>query len=56
MKHRKDYREKCVFSIDPASCTDIDDALHITELKNGNFEVGIHIADVSVFCEKKQKR
>lgn len=39
-------------SIDPPGCTDIDDALHIRELPNGNFEVGVHIADVSHFVQE----
>ncbi|KAI0982858.1 hypothetical protein GJ496_006504 [Pomphorhynchus laevis] len=39
----------CLFSIDPPGCTDIDDALHFTILPNGNFEIGVHIADVSYF-------
>ena len=30
-------------------CTDIDDALHVVDLPNGNYEVGVHIADVSHF-------
>lgn len=35
--------------MDPPGCTDIDDALHCRQLSNGNFEVGVHIADVSYF-------
>ena len=38
-----------VCSIDPQGCTDIDDALHCRELEGGNFEVGVHIADVTYF-------
>ncbi len=38
-----------VCSIDPIGCKDIDDALHCIKLNNGNFEVGVHIADVSHF-------
>ncbi|KAL2522031.1 ribonuclease II family protein [Forsythia ovata] len=38
-----------VFSVDPPGCKDIDDALHCTTLPNGNFEVGVHIADVTNF-------
>ena len=37
------------FSVDPPGCTDIDDALHSRVLENGNWEVGVHIADVSHF-------
>lgn len=35
--------------MDPPGCTDIDDALHCRSLPNGNFDVGVHIADVSHF-------
>lgn len=48
-KGRKDLRELLVCSIDPPGCQDIDDALHARQLPNGNFEVGVHIADVSHF-------
>ncbi|KAJ9650225.1 exosome catalytic subunit dis3 [Neophaeococcomyces mojaviensis] len=46
---RKDLRDLLVCSIDPPGCQDIDDALHARQLPNGNFEVGVHIADVSHF-------
>ncbi|XP_029458877.1 exosome complex exonuclease RRP44 [Rhinatrema bivittatum] len=49
MKHREDLRHLCVCSVDPPGCTDIDDALHCRDLKNGNIDVGVHIADVSYF-------
>lgn len=48
-KGRADYRSKPVCSIDPPGCQDIDDALHALPLANGNFEVGVHIADVTHF-------
>ncbi|KAJ3105535.1 aconitate hydratase [Phlyctochytrium planicorne] len=48
---REDFRHLNVCSIDPPGCTDIDDTLHATELPNGNFEVGVHIADVSHFVQ-----
>lgn len=48
-KGRKDLRHLLVCSIDPPKCQDIDDALHARPLPNGNFEVGVHIADVSHF-------
>lgn len=35
--------------MDPIGCKDIDDALHCRILENGNYEVGVHIADVSHF-------
>jgi ribonuclease R len=44
---RRDMRDTFTTTIDPADAKDFDDALSIKELPNGNFEVGIHIADVS---------
>eukprot|EP00300_Choanocystis_sp_HF-7_P013762 c18439_g1_i1.p1 GENE.c18439_g1_i1~~c18439_g1_i1.p1 ORF type:complete len:968 (+),score=237.71 c18439_g1_i1:29-2932(+) len=48
---RLDLRSVRICSIDPPGCTDIDDALHCRLLENGNFEVGVHIADVSHFVK-----
>ncbi len=50
-KGRRDLRDLLVCSIDPVGCQDIDDALHVRPLPNGNFEVGVHIADVSHFVK-----
>ncbi|KAI9804348.1 MAG: exosome catalytic subunit dis3 [Piccolia ochrophora] len=50
-KDRKDMRDLLICSIDPPNCQDIDDALHARKLPNGNFEVGVHIADVSHFVK-----
>jgi exosome complex exonuclease DIS3/RRP44 len=50
-KGRKDLRHLLVCSIDPPGCQDIDDALHARPLPNGNYEVGVHIADVSHFVK-----
>jgi len=47
IKLRKDCRTVCTFTIDPADAKDFDDALSVRLLKNGNIEVGVHIADVS---------
>lgn len=44
---RLDYRDKGVFTIDPEDAKDFDDAVSIEKLENGNYSVGIHIADVS---------
>lgn len=49
---RLDYRDKNVFTIDPDDAKDFDDALSIEKLENGNFSVGIHIADVSHYVRK----
>lgn len=46
---RRDYRNHRIFTIDPTTAKDLDDALHITELPNGLIEIGVHIADVSFF-------
>ena len=44
---RRDLREVLTFTIDPKDAKDFDDALSFQVLKNGNYEIGIHIADVS---------
>ncbi|KAF3058959.1 Exosome complex exonuclease dis3 [Daldinia childiae] len=50
-KDREDLRGLLICSIDPVGCQDIDDALHARPIPNGNFEVGVHIADVSHFVK-----
>ncbi|XP_069830552.1 DIS3-like exonuclease 2 isoform X2 [Dendropsophus ebraccatus] len=52
LKKRRDLRKECIFSIDPATARDLDDALSCKPLPDGNFEVGVHIADVSYFVEE----
>ena len=47
--NRVDLRHLMVCSVDPPGCKDIDDALHVRQLQNGNIEVGVHIADVTNF-------
>ncbi|MGT2715022.1 ribonuclease R [Streptococcus respiraculi] len=44
---RLDLRKEIIFTIDGADAKDLDDAVHIKQLKNGNLELGVHIADVS---------
>ena len=44
---RRDFRNITTFTIDPADAKDFDDALSIQLLENGNYEIGIHIADVA---------
>ena len=51
LKKRLDLRNKPVCSIDPPGCKDIDDALHAEILPNGNYELGVHIADVSHYVK-----
>uniref|UniRef100_A0A7N0TLZ8 DIS3-like exonuclease 2 n=1 Tax=Kalanchoe fedtschenkoi TaxID=63787 RepID=A0A7N0TLZ8_KALFE len=49
LENREDLRRKCIFTIDPPTATDLDDALSFENLSNGNFRIGVHIADVSYF-------
>ncbi|MGI4740149.1 MAG: ribonuclease R [Janthinobacterium lividum] len=44
---RRDFRDILTFTIDPADAKDFDDALSLRTLDNGNYEVGVHIADVT---------
>ena len=46
---RRDFRKVLTFTIDPTDAKDYDDALSFRKLENGNFEVGIHIADVTYY-------
>jgi len=48
---RKDCRDILTLTIDPADARDFDDALSLRKLKNGNYEVGVHIADVSYYVK-----
>ena len=47
LAERKDFRQTFTFTIDPADAKDFDDAISFRPLENGNYEVGVHIADVS---------
>ena len=49
---RRDMRDTLTFTIDPKDAKDFDDALSFKKLDNGNFEIGIHIADVSYYLEE----
>ncbi|KAJ3174549.1 hypothetical protein HK101_010950 [Irineochytrium annulatum] len=49
IRKRKDFRSTRIFSVDPLTARDLDDALSITACDDGTFEVGVHIADVSYF-------
>jgi len=52
MRGRRDLRETLIFTIDPVDAKDHDDALSIRRLEDGNWEVGIHIADVSHYVRE----
>lgn len=51
LKGRKDFRDTFTFTIDPADAKDFDDALSFRRLQNGNYEIGVHIADVSYYVK-----
>ena len=48
---RKDFRDRATLTIDPANAKDFDDALSFQVLENGEFEVGVHIADVTYYLK-----
>jgi len=50
---RRDFRKVTTLTIDPADAKDFDDALSLQKLKNGRWEVGIHIADVTHYVKPK---
>ncbi len=49
---RRDMRDTLTFTIDPKDAKDFDDALSFKKLENGNYEIGIHIADVSHYLQE----
>jgi ribonuclease R len=51
IKERRDMRSTTTFTIDPEDAKDFDDAISFKKLPNGNFEIGIHIADVSHYVK-----
>ena len=51
IKERRDFRNVPTFTVDPADARDFDDALSLRQLENGNWEVGIHIADVTHYVK-----
>ena len=51
IKERRDFRNVPTFTVDPADARDFDDALSLQRLENGNWEIGIHIADVTHYVK-----
>lgn len=49
---RRDMRNATTFTIDPADAKDFDDALSLTKMPNGHYEIGVHIADVAFFVRE----
>lgn len=48
-KNRRDLRDEMIVTIDGADAKDLDDAVTVTKLENGNYKLGVHIADVSYY-------
>lgn len=51
--HRQDLTADCIITIDPVTARDFDDAISLTQLDNGHWILGVHIADVSHFVQPK---
>lgn len=49
IKKRMDCRKMCIFTIDPATAKDLDDAVSCERRKDGSLRIGVHIADVAHF-------
>lgn len=52
LSRRLDLREEITFTIDPLDAKDFDDAVSLEKLENGNYRLGVHIADVSFFVKE----
>jgi ribonuclease R len=52
IKRRRDFRQTTTFTIDPEDAKDFDDAISLVFLGNGNYEVGVHIADVTHYVQE----
>jgi ribonuclease R len=52
LEQRLDLRNEMIFTIDPVDAKDFDDAVSLKRLENGNYQLGVHIADVSHFVSE----
>ena len=52
LKDRRDLRDRMIVTIDGADAKDLDDAVTVTKLENGNYKLGVHIADVSHYVQE----
>ncbi|MBA2871403.1 ribonuclease R [Anoxybacillus calidus] len=52
LKGRRDLRDQMIVTIDGADAKDLDDAVTVTKLENGNYKLGVHIADVSHYVKE----
>ncbi len=50
---RRDFRQTTTFTVDPADAKDFDDALSVKKIKDGVWEIGVHIADVTHYIQPK---
>src|SRR5713101_7555891 len=55
LRHRRDYRDLPIVTIDGETARDFDDAVHVRQLENGNYELQVHIADVAQYVTPKSQ-
>ncbi|XP_075159826.1 dis3 like 3'-5' exoribonuclease 2 [Haematobia irritans] len=55
LKQREDLRKKCIFTIDPLTARDLDDAVSVERLGDKEYEIGVHISDVSHYLEENSE-